>query len=154
MASEKWSNPTVCLVPMSWPTEYAWHLDVRTTSIYPLPKMSPDRALGLRDVPWADYDLQGLRYHREDGGLIPYDLSVDGELQAPRARLDPDLLRPGKEDPFFVQVVRSSKNRGGELEHLLHRDVFYDHEVKEPVLGVGPRRREPTATGVAAVADR
>jgi hypothetical protein len=33
-------------VPMSWPTEYAWHLDVRTTSIYPLPKMSPDRALG------------------------------------------------------------------------------------------------------------
>src|SRR5829696_2354207 len=110
--------------------------------------------LGLRDVPWADYDLQGLRYHREDGGLIPYDLSVDGELQAPRARLDPDLLRPGKEDPFFVEVVRSSKNRGGELEHLLHPDVFYDHEVQEPVLGVGPRRREPTATGVAAVADR
>jgi hypothetical protein len=33
-------------VPMSWPTEYARHLDVRTTSIYPLPKMSPDRALG------------------------------------------------------------------------------------------------------------
>jgi hypothetical protein len=32
-------------VPMSWPTEYARHLDVRTTSIYPLPKMSPDRAL-------------------------------------------------------------------------------------------------------------
>jgi hypothetical protein len=30
---------------MSWPTEYARHLDVRTTSIYPLPKMSPDRAL-------------------------------------------------------------------------------------------------------------
>src|SRR5215211_1328705 len=48
MASEKWSNPTVCLVPMSWPTEYARHLDVRTTSIYPLPKMSPDRALGDR----------------------------------------------------------------------------------------------------------
>ena len=45
MASEKWSNPTVCLVPMSWPTEYARHLDVRTRSIYPLPKMSPDRAL-------------------------------------------------------------------------------------------------------------
>jgi hypothetical protein len=44
MASEKWSNPTVCLVPMSWPREYARHLDVRTTSIYPLPKMSPDRA--------------------------------------------------------------------------------------------------------------
>jgi DnaJ-domain-containing protein 1 len=35
------------LVPMSWPTEYARHLDVRTTSIYPLPKMSPDRALGV-----------------------------------------------------------------------------------------------------------
>jgi hypothetical protein len=33
---------------MSWPTEYARHLDVRTTSIYPLPKMSPDRALGDR----------------------------------------------------------------------------------------------------------
>jgi hypothetical protein len=32
---------------MSWPTEYAWHLDVRTTSIYPLPKMSPDRALAV-----------------------------------------------------------------------------------------------------------
>src|SRR5215207_318731 len=45
MASEKWSNPTVCLVPMSWPSEYARHLDVRTTSIYPVPKMSPDRAL-------------------------------------------------------------------------------------------------------------
>src|SRR5215216_3314279 len=68
--------------------------------------------------------------------------------------LDPDFLRAGKDDPCFVQVVRSSKNRGGELEHLLHPDVFYDHEVKEPVLGVGPRRREPTATGVAAVADR
>src|SRR5215217_9286358 len=68
--------------------------------------------------------------------------------------LDPDFLRAGEEDPCFVQVVRSSKNRGGELEHLLHPDVFYDHEVKEPVLGVGPRRREPTATGVAAVADR
>src|SRR5215211_6968226 len=111
-------------------------------------------ALGLRDVPWADHDLQGLRYHREYGGLIPYDLSVDGELQAPRARLDSDLLRAGKEDPFFVQVVRSSQNRGGELKHLLHPDVFYNHEVKEPVLGVGPRRCEPTATGVAAVADR
>jgi hypothetical protein len=32
---------------MSWPTEYARHLDVRTTSIYPLPKMSPDRALAV-----------------------------------------------------------------------------------------------------------
>jgi hypothetical protein len=31
---------------MSWPTEYARHLDVRTTSIYPLPKMSPERAIG------------------------------------------------------------------------------------------------------------
>src|SRR5215218_2560569 len=68
--------------------------------------------------------------------------------------LDPDFLRAGEEDPFFVQVVRSSKNRGGELEHLLHPDVFYDHEVKEPVLRVGPGRREPTATSVAAVADR
>src|SRR5215218_10869761 len=59
MASEKWSNPTVCLVPMSWPTEYARHLDVRTTSIYPLPKMSPDRALGrlgARDVDLVGYD--------------------------------------------------------------------------------------------------
>src|SRR5215211_4393899 len=53
MASEKWSNPTVCLVPMSWPTEYARHLDVRTTSIYPLPKMSPDRAI------WRIFALPG-----------------------------------------------------------------------------------------------
>jgi hypothetical protein len=68
--------------------------------------------------------------------------------------LDSDLPRPGEEDSFLVQVVRSSQNRGGELEHLLHSDVFYDHEVKEPVLGVGPRRREPTTAGVAAVADR
>ena len=30
----------------SWPSESARRLDVRTTSIYPLPKMSPDRALG------------------------------------------------------------------------------------------------------------
>ena len=59
-------------------------------------------ALELRDVPRADYDLQGLRHHREDGGLIPYDLSVDGELQAPRACLNLDLFRPGEEDPFFV----------------------------------------------------
>jgi hypothetical protein len=70
-------------------------------------------ALGFRDVPWADYDLQRLRYHREDGGLIPYDLSVDGELQAPRARLDPDFLRAGKEDPCFVQVSpKQPKPRG------------------------------------------
>ena len=45
MASEKWSNPTVCSVPMSWQSESVRRLDVRTTSIYPLPKMSPDRAL-------------------------------------------------------------------------------------------------------------
>src|SRR5215211_8889844 len=111
-------------------------------------------ALGLRDVPWAYYDLQGLRHHREDGGLIPYDLSVDGELQAPRARLDPDLLRPGEEDPFFVQVVRVGQNRGSELEYLLHPDVFYDHEVQEPIFGVGLGGREPTAACVAAVTDR
>ena len=36
--------------------------------------------LRLRDVPWADYDLQGLRDHREKGRLVPYYLSVDGEL--------------------------------------------------------------------------
>src|SRR5215213_6001353 len=45
MASEKWSNPMACSVPMSWPSESARRLDVRTTSIYPLAKMSPDRAL-------------------------------------------------------------------------------------------------------------
>jgi hypothetical protein len=56
----------------------------------------------LRDVPWADYDLQGSRYHRENNRLVPYDLSVDGELQASRADLDSNLLRPGEEDPFFV----------------------------------------------------
>ena len=40
--------------------------------------------LRLRDVPWTDYDLQGLRNHRKLGGLVPYDLPVDGEFQAPR----------------------------------------------------------------------
>ena len=89
-------------------------------------------ALGLRDVPWAYYDLQGLRDHREHGGFIPYDLPVDGELKAPRARLHPDLLRAGEEDPFFVQVVRVGQDRGGELEYLPYSEVFYDHEVKEP----------------------
>jgi hypothetical protein len=62
--------------------------------------------LRLRDVAGTDYDLQGLRNHREHGGFVPYDLSVDGELQAPRTGLDPYLLGPGEEDPFFVQVVR------------------------------------------------
>jgi len=56
----------------------------------------------LRDVPWAYYDLQGSRYRRENCRLVPYDLSVNGELQTPRAGLDPDLLRPGEEDPFLV----------------------------------------------------
>jgi hypothetical protein len=54
---------------MSWPTEYARHLDVRTTSIYPLPKMSPDRALEkIRKVGWVvlvegESDTQTLWYH-------------------------------------------------------------------------------------------
>ena len=39
--------------------------------------------LRLRDVPWTDYDLQGVRDHRKLGGLVPYDLPVDGEFQAP-----------------------------------------------------------------------
>ena len=95
-----------------------------------------------------------MRDHREGGGLVPYDLSVDGELQAPRAGLHPDLLRPGEEDSFFVQVVRVGQNRGGELEYLQYSDVFYDHEIQEPILRVGPRGREPTASGVTAVADR
>ncbi len=97
----------------------------------------PNTHLWLRDVPRAHYDPQGLRDHREHGGLVPYDLSVNGELQAPRAGLDSDLLRPGKEDPFFVQVVRVGQDRGGELEYLLHSDIFYDHEVQESVLRVG-----------------
>jgi hypothetical protein len=59
----------------------------------------------LRDVPWADYDLQSSRYHRENNGLVPYDLSVNGELQAPRAGLDPNLLRPGEEDSAFKCAV-------------------------------------------------
>ena len=32
--------------------------------------------------------------------------------------------------------------------------VFYDHEVQELVFGVGPGCSEPTAAGVAAIADR
>jgi hypothetical protein len=44
--------------------------------------------LRLRDVPRTDYDLQGLRNHRKLGGLVPYDLPVDGEFQAPRAVCD------------------------------------------------------------------
>jgi hypothetical protein len=59
-----------------------------------------------------------------------------------------------KKTPFFAQVVRVGQNRGGELEYLQYSDVFYDHEVKEPILGVGPRCREPTASGVTALADR
>ena len=41
--------------------------------------------LRLWNVAGPDYDLQGLRNNREHGGLIPYDLPADGELQAPRA---------------------------------------------------------------------
>lgn len=65
-------------------------------------RCEPDSFCRLRDVPWADYDLQSSRYRRENGGVVPYDLSVNGELQATRACLDPDLLRPGEEDPFFI----------------------------------------------------
>ncbi len=43
-----------------------------------------------------------------------------------------------KKTPFFAQVVRVGQNRGGELEYLQYSDVFYDYEVKEPILGVGP----------------
>src|SRR5215203_4820846 len=35
-----------CSVPTNWPSESARHSGVRTTSICPSPKMSPDRALG------------------------------------------------------------------------------------------------------------
>src|SRR5215204_2917746 len=34
-----------CSVPTNWPSESARHSGVRTTSICPSPKMSPDRAL-------------------------------------------------------------------------------------------------------------
>ena len=76
-----------------------------TLALAVLPLLLPDllallALLRLRGIPWADHDLQGLRHHRKDGGLGPYDLSVDGELQAPRARLHPDLLRSGEENPF------------------------------------------------------
>ena len=77
--------------------------------------------------------------------------SPSSELQAPRARLHPDLLAR-KKTPS--QVVRVGQDRGGELEHLQYSDVFYDHEIQEPILGDGPRGREPAATGVTAVADR
>src|SRR5918995_1541896 len=50
MASARWSNPTGFWAPTSWPSESAWRLDVRTTSIYPLPKRSPDRALGGKNI--------------------------------------------------------------------------------------------------------
>ena len=59
-----------------------------------------------------------------------------------------------KKIPFFAQVVRVCQNRGGEFEYLQYSDAFYDHEVKEPILGVGPRCRQPTASGVTALADR
>src|SRR5215204_7529142 len=36
-----------CSVPTNWPSESARHSGVRTTSICPSPKMSPDRALGV-----------------------------------------------------------------------------------------------------------
>ena len=38
----------------SWPSASARHSGVRTTSIYPLPKMLPDRALGYSSP--ADYE--------------------------------------------------------------------------------------------------
>src|SRR5215204_7632930 len=39
-----------CSVPTNWPSESARHSGVRTTSICPSPKMSPDRALGTTAV--------------------------------------------------------------------------------------------------------
>ena len=42
-----WSSPRVCWAPTSWQIGSARRLDVHTTSICPLPKMPPDRALGL-----------------------------------------------------------------------------------------------------------
>jgi hypothetical protein len=44
--------------------------------------------LRLRDVPWTKYDLQCVWDHRKLGGLVPYDLPVDGEFQAPGGSLD------------------------------------------------------------------
>ena len=44
-ANARWSRPTICSAPMSWPSGCARPSDVRTTSICPLPKMSPDPAL-------------------------------------------------------------------------------------------------------------
>src|SRR5215212_9240683 len=102
----------------------------------------------------TDYDLQGLRDHRKLGGIVPYDLPVNCEFQASGGSLDLDYFRPSEEDSFYVQVVRVGQNRGGELEHLPRPDVFYDHEVQEPVLGIGSRGCEPAAAGVAAVAYR
>src|SRR5829696_334641 len=102
MASEKWSNPTVCLVPMSWPTEYAWHLDVRTTSIYPLPKMSPDRALALSEIfalpanstTGARRTVSGARLPRCETRLLPT-LACKSERNRYFARSSsPNQVRP------------------------------------------------------------
>jgi hypothetical protein len=56
MANARWSSPTHCWVPTSWPSESARLSTARTTNIYPFPKMSPERALVLstrsRDTCW------------------------------------------------------------------------------------------------------
>ncbi len=97
-------------------------------------------ALGLRDVPWAYYDLQGLGDHRNTAGSSPMTSpsTVNSRLPgfASTRIFHPGLLRPGEGDPFFVQVVRVGQDRGGELEYLQYSHVFYNHGVEEPILGI------------------
>src|SRR5215211_4190031 len=48
-------------------------------------------AAGTYPGPTITFRARGIT--AKTAGLVPYDLSVDGELQAPRACLNPDLLR-------------------------------------------------------------
>lgn len=48
-----WWKLTASSLLMSWPSGFAPPLGVRITSIYPLPKMSLDRALGGKECRWA-----------------------------------------------------------------------------------------------------
>src|SRR5215207_2424368 len=62
-----------CSVPTNWPSESARHSGVRTTSICPSPKMSPDRALDnllLNSVPDASYERGRLHEMLRIGGTV------------------------------------------------------------------------------------
>jgi hypothetical protein len=50
MANEGWCNPTACSAPTNWQIASVLPLTVHITSIWPLTKMSPDRALAYGPV--------------------------------------------------------------------------------------------------------